>query len=655
MPVIRKVVLLLKIVYFNYAAAAILIIILVSALFRRVGTANGNRVFLFAVTEVLLTTVMDMGAIALDNAGGGNACLKIFFHSGYLLTHTFSSLFYLFYLISLTDTWHLLLSKKVKLCMLSAPAIIYVAVFICNCFGWVDLFHLDEAQRYTRGSWFFIGYAVAGIYMLYGLFYILRFRKLFTAKWILTLFAPYPFLLFGILVQFITPEAVIEMFCNSIALLFVYTNIQKDEELVDPVTGFGNANAFEDCTRRIFFNQKPVTVMMLSLQNYTSLREMLDYANRSLFLRDCADSLLTICKRYRLKPEAFTGQTGRFFLFFNAKDSNTVAETAEIIAEEFNGTRTFHGSDFWLESVISLISIPEDFSEFADFMHYTGGELKNLPIGEVTRAAALLKGNYYRALINIDRIIADALRYGRFEVYYQPIYSCRLKRFVSAEALLRLKDPEYGFISPDLFIPAAERSGAIIQISDFVLKTVCDYIASENCRRLGLEYIEVNLSALECVQDNLPQRLEQVVTASGIAPKQLALEITETGLIYQADKLAENLRTLAANGFRLCLDDYGSGYSDTRRIFELPLSIIKMDKSFLNSADRKLNQVIIRDTIRLIVDIGRHVLAEGVETEEILRFLEKSGCDLIQGYYFSKPVPPAEFEKVCLSLRENET
>ncbi len=644
---------MLKIVYFNYAALGILSVILLSALFRRVGTANGNRAFILSVAEVLLTTVMDIIAVSLDNSGAGHVFGKFFFHSAYLLLHTLTPVFYLVYLISLTDAWHKVFSNKSKSFLILFPIVIYFLAFLGNCVGLLDIFHIDENDVYIRGNAFLIGYIVGAFYMLAGVVFILEFRKLFSVSWILTLFAPYPFILAAVIVQFLVPALTVELFLNALALIFVYTNIQKPEELQNSITGLNNVTAFESCAKRAYFNCKDCSALLIHMKKTRALTEMLGYDMAHLFLRDCANQISSHVARLGFKAELFSGRLGEYYVFSHNKDRESLEALAQILAKKFNSTIRFAGTELRIESALCLVSIPKDIPEYEDFLSFAEGKLDGLPAGKVEYASELFQGNYQRILLNINKILADAIQNKRFELYYQPIYSCSQKKFVSAEALIRLNDPEYGFVSPEIFIPAAEKSGMIQQISDYVLETACAFISSEDFQKLGLSYLELNLSALECVQADLPSRILKIVRQYGVSPEQLALEITETAMVFNPEELKNNLDALASAGFRFCLDDYGTGYSDTRRIIDLPLSIIKLDKSFLDGIEKKYPQVILRDTVQLINDIDHSVVAEGVENQDTLDMLQSFGCDMIQGYYFSRPLPKKEFEALCIK-HQNE-
>ena len=204
-------------------------------------------------------------------------------------------------------------------------------------------------------------------------------------------------------------------------------------------------------------------------------------------------------------------------------------------------------------------------------------------------------------------------------VYYQPIYSVREQRFNSAEALLRLKDEKYGFISPEIFIPAAEKSGAIHKIGAFVLEEVCRFIASEEYKMLNIDYIEINLSVAQCMENNLASQVLETLDKYNVLPSQINLEVTETAASDSQKTMIENLSALNDAGISFSLDDFGTGYSNMRRIASLPLDIVKLDKSFADLEGNPRLQIVLHNTIKMIKDMDMQIVVEGVETENVVK------------------------------------
>lgn len=264
-------------------------------------------------------------------------------------------------------------------------------------------------------------------------------------------------------------------------------------------------------------------------------------------------------------------------------------------------------------------------------------------VGEVQQAADIFHKDHYDLMNNIDSIIENAISNHLFEVYYQPIYSIEHKIFNSAEALIRLKDPQYGFIPPDLFIPVAEKSGAIHRIGAYVLDEVCAFIASPEFKELGLDYIEVNLSVAQCMRNNLADEILEIMTKHNVSASQLNLEITETTASNSQETLQENVKQLLESGINFSLDDYGTGYSNIERISSLLFDIVKLDKTFVNVANNNNHDIVLNHTVSMIKDLGMKIVVEGVEDETLLNRFADLGCDYIQGYYFSRPIPKPEF------------
>ena len=176
-----------------------------------------------------------------------------------------------------------------------------------------------------------------------------------------------------------------------------------------------------------------------------------------------------------------------------------------------------------------------------------------------------------------------------------------------------------------------------------MLEEVHRFISENDIASLGLEYIEINLSIAQCMQEELPERLTFLREMYGVPPERINLEITETTYEDMGSVMQFNLEALSGMGYTFSLDDYGTGYSNMQRVSKLPLKIIKLDKSLVDDMGSDDGMSIVRNTIKMMRDIDKELVAEGVETKENLDYLEKIGCHFIQGYYFSKPLPEDEF------------
>ena len=242
-----------------------------------------------------------------------------------------------------------------------------------------------------------------------------------------------------------------------------------------------------------------------------------------------------------------------------------------------------------------------------------------------------------------------ALAEKQFQVFFQPKFDIRGDKPVlsSAEALVRWFHPTLGMISPGTFIPLFEEDGLISQLDEYIWTRTAEHIADWK-KRLGVSVpVSVNLSRAEMYDPALVDTFEKIASEAGITTKDIYLEITESAYVRDSDQIVDRVRELRDHGFFIEMDDFGSGYSSLNMISELPLDALKLDMMFIRNAFDKLNDTRM---ISIVIDIadylGVPVIAEGVETEEQYLSLKKLGCAIIQGYYFSRPVPADEFEKM---------
>jgi len=226
-------------------------------------------------------------------------------------------------------------------------------------------------------------------------------------------------------------------------------------------------------------------------------------------------------------------------------------------------------------------------------------------------------------------------------LHYQPIIDAKVRKICAAEALIRWRHPTKGLVRPDQFIPIAEETGLIAEIGEWVLNAACH----EAMRWPGDVHIAVNLSAVQLRKNNLVETVDRALAQSGLDPKRLELEITETALIEWAADCLPVLRQLKARGVVIALDDFGTGYSSLSHLTMFPFDKIKIDKSFTqNMATRADCAIIVSATLTLARGLDIVTTAEGVETAEQMQLLQVAGVNSLQGYFFHRPAPAAEID-----------
>ena len=239
--------------------------------------------------------------------------------------------------------------------------------------------------------------------------------------------------------------------------------------------------------------------------------------------------------------------------------------------------------------------------------------------------------------------LSRALAKKEFLLHYQPQMNLRTKQIIGMEALLRWHHPYQGLIGPNQFIPQAEENGMIIPIGEWVLRAASKQAKYWEKQGFTAPHVAVNLSARQIHQGNLPTLIEDILKRSHLDPENLKLELTETFLIHETDETLQTLRELKAMGVHLYIDDFGAGYASLRYLKFFPVDGIKIDQSLIQQLPHSPNDAaIVQAIISLGQALGLQVIAEGVETQEQVDFLEEHGCDAMQGYWIAPPLPAHE-------------
>jgi EAL domain-containing protein (putative c-di-GMP-specific phosphodiesterase class I) len=244
----------------------------------------------------------------------------------------------------------------------------------------------------------------------------------------------------------------------------------------------------------------------------------------------------------------------------------------------------------------------------------------------------------------LDRELRQALENEEFVLYYQPQLDLRANRIVGAEALIRWRHPTRGIVAPGPFISFAEETGLIEQIGEWALNAACEQFMVWKRDGAPIDHVSVNVSPRQFRRKDFADSVARAMQAAGLEPGTLHLEITESVLVDDSGAADATLQRLIELGTRLELDDFGTGYSSLAYLQRLPVGTIKLDRSFIKGIPANDNaQAIVRAAIAMVHALKKEVVAEGVETGEQLALLRAWGCDAIQGFHLSKPVPADEF------------
>ncbi len=631
------------IIYFDMCALVLAAVAAFSIIFRKMVHGVSNRLFILLVSVLLIDTAFDLWAVALDVAKSTNFVLRYISHTGYLVFRNITIPVFTLYIISLTDTWHKIKGRFTTGIFITFPITVVLIALLLNPIT-KDMFYINENLAYTRGPFFWLVYVSALSYVGFGMVYIIKYRKLFKTGQFISLMSIYPLTIAAAGIQLVYPMCLVELFFSSVAVILMAITIQRPEELVDMVTELGKHGAYADAMKKNFINRKEVGIIFINVSNYSSVASMLGYDMSSKLLKSIASVLSTINRDMKIHSDLYYLDRGGFRVVVNKNSWDKLETMAETINIELKKSVIISQLELNIMAYVCVAYCPTDISDFKSLISF-GNDLCNaVPYsGNVLKASDIISERAFKLSNEIDEIIDDALANKKFSVYYQPIFSVEKQRFVSAEALLRLIDDKYGFIPPDVFITAAEKSGAIHRIGDYVLEEVCHFIAGDEFRELGLDYIEINLSVAQCMQTDLADKVLQIMNKYGVTPDKINLEITETAASYAQNVMMNNLEKLTQAGISFSLDDYGTGYSNIKSVASLPISIVKLDKTFVDEEDNPRMWIVLKNTIKMLKDMDMSIVVEGVESAELAKKFADLDCEYIQGYYYSKPVPKSDF------------
>lgn len=638
---------------FDIAAIFILILLLFSVFFRKVTAGRTNKMFFFSVFTCLISAMFEVAATVLDANGTEYVGMVYITHTAYLALHTSQSLIYLFFVISLLDLWHKLDNKPILKIAIAAPYAIIFVLTVTSPF--TGLVFSAENGIYAHGPLFNGLYICVVIYiMLTGILVLVK-RKLLTTSKIMGLLSMAVLCLASAVLHMFFNQQLLECFAIALILFIASITVQRPEELLDTETGLYKHSAYGHDAKNAFRNGKHWHVVMLNTANYASINSMLGYEQCVEVRKIIAGKIRTLNKNLGNKGRLYYLDRGRFRIVFSEKE-RTLAETfATLINNELKMKIRHNGFNINLSPMIVLARCPEEIESFKSLMAFGQDFHEKTPYtGRVIQAPDIYRHDEFEVQNNIDKIIEKALENHSFQVYYQPIHSVEEKRFVSAEALLRLFDDEHGFISPELLITSAEKSGAIHKIGEYVFEEVCKFVSSSDYKQLGLDYIEVNLSVAQCMHGDLADKILNMMREYNVSPKSINLEITETAASYSQRVMADNLNKLSRAGIEFSLDDFGTGYSNMKRVVSLPLKIVKLDKSFVDEKENPKMWIFLQNTVKMLKDMNMEIVVEGIETKEMLDAFSDLKCDFIQGYYFSKAIPKDDFVKFISEAHQKE-
>ena len=635
----------MSIVYFDICSIPLFLMILFVCFSRKMTKGSANQLFILTVLLSLFSAVADLGMEITSNMAPMPESVRMICSIStyaYLTIRNANNVVLLLFLLALTRTTFLLRKKWVQI-TLCLPYICILVMLVQNIFTH-NAFSVTAEEGYTRGPLMLAFYGIALFYGLMGLAYCIYCRRFLPLNKWSSLLAIYILAHLAVLIQFFYPKLLLEMFFTALGEMLIMLTIMRPEERMDSEVGMLSWASYQADLRNIILSREHVQIAVIQLLSCRELRNFLGDHSFNEYISEIANGIRALRWKHPYRIELYYERPGTIYLIADNDEGDLENLGQRLLSEANDGIKSYIDKGARFESQICLIRCPDDLQNIDDIISLGHTFQKHGSHRQtVFHARDILNSQAFTIEAHIEEILNRAIKENNIVVYYQPIFDLRSGSFHSAEALARIIDPEYGLISPAIFIPAAETRGFIIPIGDMVLEQVFRFVSEHDLNDLGLSYIEINLSVAQCMETDLPEKIHMLQQKYDIDPSHINLEITETTFENINDIMVENIEKLVQKGYSFALDDYGIGYSNIQRINHLPLKLIKIDKSMLDEVSSANGQIILEHTIRMMQCIGKRLVAEGAETTHAIELLRSMGCDYIQGFYYSKPLPSSEF------------
>ena len=514
------------------------------------------------------------------------------------------------------------------------PTIALVFVILTNPFTEI-LFYFDSTG-YRHGPWYLLLYVSALLHIAGAAVFVAVHRASVSRRTLTELLAVFALAALGIAAQAVNPSVLTTGFGLSLSILAMYLTINNPCACMDSLTGLNDKQYLLRRMDELTDAHKAFHIITVYAYQLDHINKVAGVQNGDEFLRRAAERMQEIADRnvFRISGKRFllmtfslreyeTCLTRLRQLFHTQPDDAHAAPTPVILCGVVNAEK------------LGTSGLVLDYAEYLESLVSRSGETQVIQNDRKT-----MDSFHYNKQVEqfLHRAIAEDL----FEVYYQPVYSLHQQRFVTLEALSRLRHPELGWISPDIFIRLAEKNHLITQITELQLRRVCRFLCENPALRASIANVKINLSPLDLIQSESGSHLVRILGEYGLPCSCFQFEITETVATEYSASLTRVAESLQAAGIGLCLDDFGSGYANLNTVMQLPFSVIKLDRSLLFHICTDKKAALFYQSI----------VAEGVETQEEMELLRSWNVDMIQGYYFSRPLPPDDLLRLLTESAE---
>lgn len=623
---------------FDYAAIFLLLMIIVWYFNEKRIPLKSHKVFLGLMTVSVVATGLEIAATQMARSMSGFG-YSLFYNVLNIQTLAINlvPLFFAYYILQLA---HVDIKSHVLLRAFFITSIVLDAVVVILN-PWLKWAFTFENDMFVSGYMCIALYLIDAVMILICVVTMFRSSKYMMLTRSMILFFNIICGIVGCFAQLILKVPVLN-FMIAVICLTLYYYLQNPVSVTDSVTKLFNRKFMGEYMQSAFKSQKRFGIISVAMDDFKFINKTYGVDNGDNLLLQVGSFLDGL----GIHKTVFRFGSDQFCVVIN-KDVDELGNVADMILERFRHPwYNVSSAGIMMSASICCVECPKDadsYGELIEVMDYSMSVAKKTRKGCVTFASEI-ELDKIREDKAVEKAVKLAMDRDTLMVYYQPIFSVGKGVYNSAEALVRLKDEELGWISPEKFIPIAERNGLIIEMGEMIFEKVCRFIRDYKLSETTIEYIEVNISPVQLIQMDFADRIISIMEKYDILPSQINIEITETATIGAMAVVNNNINKLVEYGINFSLDDYGSGYSNIDYINHMPFKIIKLDKYIIWDAfDNRKAGITLEYTIGMLNALQLSIVAEGVETAEMKDRLVDIGCHYMQGWYYSKAVCDKEF------------
>ena len=497
------------------------------------------------------------------------------------------------------------------------------------------IYYMDE-NGYHSGPWYNYIYICAALYLIGTYVIFIMFRKrLVRRREVAGIFWYNTILVIGMISRYIFPNLLVEDTFCLIAIVIIYLSFENPDFYLEGRTSFFNSKALKEYLGEIS-GLREYNMFAIVIKNYKDVREIYGAQQMALGIQMIGNYLQ---KKYP-GSLVFYYRSGRFIVL--GHDKYNYVEMREDISERFESPWKTSGAELYLDAGYIYMD-PKESARSSDvvlnMLTSALGKAESTVDDLIILGEQEFRDNAKET--EAKRSLEYAIDHDLVDVYLQPIIDSITKKVIGAEALARIKDPMGKIISPSIFIPLAEKSGQIVELGEQVFEKVCRFINENDIDKMGLKWINVNLSPIQFMRTDIGEKLLSIMKKYNVSPEKIHFEITEEIMVEEAI-LNKQIELLQNRGLYFVLDDYGKGYSNLYRVKKCPFINIKLDMSLVWEYMREPD-LMLPSMINTFKSMGFSITAEGIEDEKMDEEMSKAGCDYLQGFYFCKPITMDEF------------